>query len=150
MLQWNKLCVKTFLFISIVDTLILCVFVLLLLQILLLPLVKSPQSVVISDIHHNHHKHHTLWWFIDSLCIGVWRRLTLKDQDWHYSFFVTGHSHLVNLCTLTLSNHHKVWWFKIYTTTTTNTTHCGDLYVWKIFVSNIVCFVLLLLQNTIN
>ena len=27
-------------------------------------LVKSPQSVVISDIHHNHHNHHTLWWFI--------------------------------------------------------------------------------------
>ena len=26
--------------------------------------VKSPQSVVISDIHHNHHNHHTLWWFI--------------------------------------------------------------------------------------
>ena len=23
--------------------------------------VKSPQSVVISDIHHNHHNHHTLW-----------------------------------------------------------------------------------------
>ena len=27
-----------------------------------------------------------------------------------------------------LSNHHKVWWFQIYTTTTTITTHCGDLY----------------------
>ena len=26
---------------------------------------------------------------------------TLKDQDLHYSFFVTVHSHLVNLCILT-------------------------------------------------
>ena len=47
--------------------------------------------------HFNHFSH----MLNKSIIHQYWRRFTLKDQDLHYSFFVTVHSHLVNLCILT-------------------------------------------------
>ena len=60
----------------------------------------APQSVVISDIHHNHHNHHTLWWFIWGL---------------HLIHLSAPQSSVLNPhCTT------KVWYIYVCTTCTTN------------------------------